>query len=87
MDVTIHLPDNVIVQRLERELGDLPRHMLESFAVECYRIRLLTTDEIRQLLGYETRFEVHELLQKYEVPLYTLTDLEQDRETLRRLGF
>ena len=35
----------------------------------------------------DTRFEVHALLKRHGVPLrYTLQDLEDDRDTLHRLG-
>jgi hypothetical protein len=44
-------------------------------------------EQIRRLLNLDTRFEVHALLKRHGVPLrYTLQDLEDDRDTLRRLG-
>ena len=44
-------------------------------------------EQIRRLLSLDTRFEVHALLKRHGVPLrYTLQDLEDDRDTLRRLG-
>ena len=85
MEVAIHVPDT-LVKRLQEQWGDLPRRVLESLALEGYRERVLTTEEIRQLLGFETRFEVHAFLKEHQVPFYTLEDLEHDRETSRRLG-
>jgi len=85
MEVAIHVPDT-LVKRLQEQWGDLPRRVLESLALEGYRERVLTTEDIRQLLGFETRFEVHAFLKEHQVPFYTLEDLEHDRETSRRLG-
>jgi predicted HTH domain antitoxin len=35
--------------------------------------------QVRRLLGFETRFEVHALLKEHKVPLhYTAADLEED---------
>ena len=85
MEVAIHLPDD-IAQRLQAQWGDVPRHVLESLVLEGFRTRVLTTEDVRQLLGFETRFEVHAFLKQHEVPFYTLADLEHDRETSQRLG-
>jgi Uncharacterised protein family (UPF0175) len=85
MEVTIYLPDDV-AQRLQAQWGDVPRHVLESFVLEGFRARVLTTEDVRRLLGFETKFEVHAFFKAHEVPLYTLADLEHDRETSRRLG-
>jgi hypothetical protein len=44
-------------------------------------------EQVRRLLGYETRLEVHAFLKEHDVPLrYTLEDLKKDREARRRLG-
>jgi len=85
MEVTIHLPDD-IAHRLQEKWGhDIPRHVLESVALECFRQRLLGESQLRQLLGFETRFEVHAFLKQHEIPFYTLGDLEHDRKVLDRL--
>jgi hypothetical protein len=85
MEVAIQLPDS-LVKRLQERWSDLPRWVLESAALEGFRQRILTTEELRQLLGFETKFEVHGFLKEHEVPFYTLTDLEHDRKTSRQLG-
>ena len=85
MEIAIHLPDD-IAQRVQAQWEDLPRQVLESFVLEGFRARVLTTEDVRRLLGFETKFEVHDFLKAHEVPFYTLADLEHDRETSRRLG-
>jgi hypothetical protein len=87
MEVAISLPDDV-AQQLQTQWGeDIPRHILESVALEGYRSRVLGEEGVRRLLGLATRFDVHAFLAAHQVPLnYTLEDLAQDRDTARRLG-
>jgi Uncharacterised protein family (UPF0175) len=86
MEVAIHLPDDIAQQLHEKWGDDLPRRVLESIALEGYRARILGELPLRRLLGFETRFDVHAFLKEHEVPLYTLDDLQHDREALRQLG-
>ena len=86
MDVTIQIPDD-----LATRLGtarDLPRRVLEALAVEEFRLGHLTQAELRRLLGFGTREALDGFLKAHDVyAQYTLDDLEQDRNDLRRLGF
>jgi hypothetical protein len=85
MEMTIHIPDT-LAQRLQDKWGGvLPRHVVESWVLEDYRARILTTEEVRQLLGYKTQFEVHGFLKAHGVSFYTMEDLEQDFATLDEL--
>jgi Uncharacterised protein family (UPF0175) len=85
MEVTIYVPDTLL-QRLQEKWGEgLPRHVVESWVLEDFRTGLLTTEEVRQLLGYETPFEVHGFLKAHGVSFYTMEDLEQDLATLDEL--
>jgi hypothetical protein len=63
MHVAIDLPDD-IAQQLQTGGPDMPRHVLESVALEAYRARLLGESQIRRLLGFETRYEVHGFLNR-----------------------
>jgi Uncharacterised protein family (UPF0175) len=86
MEIVIHLPDD-IAQRVQAQREDVPRHVLESLALAWYQSSELSEEQVRRLLGYETRLEVHGFLKEHDVPLrYTLEDLEKDREAHRRLG-
>lgn len=83
MRITVEVPDE-IAENLPAD--HLPRTLLESFALEGYRSNALTEEEIRRLLGFETRMEVHGFLKDHGVYLkYSREDLEQDVETLRQL--
>ena len=84
MDIAIHLPDD-IAKVLPWE--DIARHLREQIALEGYAAGHLSEEQVRRLLGYATRLEVHAFLKEHDVPLnYTLADLEKDRATNRRLG-
>jgi len=84
MQITLELPDDV-ARSLEAHAENLPRALLESFALEGYRSGMLTEEQVRRILGYGTRMQVHGFLKEHHVYLnYTLEDLEQDMETLRR---
>lgn len=85
MKVAIHVPDDIAGRLQERWGNEIPRYVLESLALECYRARILGESQLRRLLGFETRFEVHGFLKEHGVPFYTLDDLEHDRTTLRQL--
>jgi hypothetical protein len=49
--------------------------------------RKLTTAQLRRLLGFASRYELDGFLKQHEVwREYTWQDLQEDRETHRRLG-
>ena len=86
MQVTLDLPDD-ISEALEGRWPDLPRQALEALAVEGYRAGALTESQVRRLLGFASRFEVHALLKDHRVSLrYTESDLEDDLRAHRELG-
>lgn len=67
--------------------ADLERAALETIALEAYRERKLTTAQLRQLLGFDSRYQLDGFLKQHEVWLdYSWQDLEHDQETHRRLG-
>ena len=86
MQVTLDLPDDISAA-LEEQWQDLPRQALEALAVEGYRTGALTETQVRRLLSFESRFQVHALLKEHRVPLrYSETDLEDDLAAYRELG-
>jgi hypothetical protein len=86
MEVSIHLPDDS-VQRVQAQGEDVPRYVLESLALAWYQSGELSEEQLRRLLGYNTRLRVHAFLKEHGVPLrYSLEGLEQDRATHDRLG-
>ena len=86
MNITIQVPDD-IANALQATWQDMPRAVLESLALEGYRSGVLSDGQLRRLLGFETRFQVHAFLKEHDVLLnYRMEDLEHDREAAKRLG-
>ena len=86
MNVSIELPED-ISQTLQSEWGDVPRRTLEALAIEGYRSNVLTESQIRRMLGFQSRIEVHEFLKKSHVYLnYDESELDHDIETAKCFG-
>jgi predicted HTH domain antitoxin len=78
MQVTVTIPDELAVL-LAAGGKDLSRTALEALAVEGYRTQRLTEAEVRRMLGYGTRMQVHALLKDHNVVLnYGMEQLRQD---------
>jgi predicted HTH domain antitoxin len=85
MEITIHIPDD-LAHSLEQGGGDLSRRALEALAIDGYRSGTLTEEQVRRILGYGTRMQVHSFLKDHDVYLnYSQEDLEQDLQTLHQL--
>ena len=86
MQFTLDLPED-IAAALQGEWKDVPQRSLEAIAVEGYRTGVLSENQVRRLLSFESRFQVHALLKEHRVPLkYTEADIENDLAVHRDLG-
>jgi Uncharacterised protein family (UPF0175) len=82
MQITLEVPDEIAQDR-----QDLPRLLLESFALEGYRSGTLTEEQVRRILGFGTRMQVDGFLKAHGVYwAYTLEDLDRDAETSREFS-
>jgi hypothetical protein len=80
MQLTLDLPDELSAA-LASSVQDLPRAVVEALALEAYRVNKLSTAQLRRLLGYRTRAQVHAFLKQHGVYLrYGPSDLEHDRQ-------
>jgi hypothetical protein len=78
MQVTLTIPD-ALAEQLIAAGQDPSRAALEALAVEGYRTQRLTEAEVKRMLGYGTRMQVHALLKEHDVYLnYSMADVEQD---------
>lgn len=85
MVLRIDLPDDV-TRSLEKCWGDVPRHVIETLAIEGYRDGTLSHYQVQCMLGFESRFEVDAFLREHRVSVpYDEKDLEHDAEALRDL--
>jgi hypothetical protein len=85
MNIELQIPDEV-ARILSTEYADLPRAAVEALALEGYRSNRLSDGQVRQMLGFSSRTQVHAFLKERGVPLnYSMADLEYDRETSKDL--
>jgi hypothetical protein len=85
MQITLDIPDDLAGQ-LSADSQGLPRAALEALALEGYRSERLSESQIRELLGFETRMQVHAFLKEHNCYLhYSIEDLEHDRLTAERV--
>jgi hypothetical protein len=78
MQVTLTIPDS-LAEQLIADGQDPSRTALEALAVEGYRTQRLSEAEVKRMLGYGTRMQVHALLKEHDVYLnYSIADIEQD---------
>ena len=86
MEVRIQIPDD-LAARIQAQGGDLPRSVLEAYALEGYKSGRLSAYQVQEILGFETPMEVDGFLKSHGVYLdYTEEDLEEDIVTSRRVS-
>lgn len=86
MQVIVEIPDEM-AKSLAALGKDPARAALEAVAIEGYRSGALTALQTRELLGFETRYQLDGFLKAHKVweNAYSVEDLEQDRRTLDQL--
>ena len=83
MDVQLQIPDDV-ARVIQSEQPDLSRAALEALALEGYRSERLSEAQVRRMLGFRTRMQVHAFLKTHNVYLnYSVQELENDLESLK----
>jgi hypothetical protein len=85
MKVTLEIPDE-LAKQVVAEGQDPARLVLQALALEGYRSERLSESQVRRMLGFESRLDVHAFLKQHGVYLqYGLADLKKDTETMERL--
>jgi hypothetical protein len=83
MDVQLQIPDDV-ARVIQNQQPDLSRAALEALALEGYRNERLSEGQVRRLLGFRTRMQVHTFLKAHNVYLdYSIRELENDLASLK----
>jgi Uncharacterised protein family (UPF0175) len=86
MTITVEIPDELADQLIAAD-RDPARVALEAIALEGYRSDRPTESDVRKLLGFDTRMEVHGFLKEHCAFLpYTEEDLEHDREVASQVA-
>ena len=83
--VWLDLPDDVVEQLAEAG-HDLSRTALEALALDAYRMNRMSGQQLCQLLGIPSRYELDGFLKHHGVPLeYTFEDFESEGAPSARL--
>jgi predicted HTH domain antitoxin len=86
MQIQLEVPED-IASALASGGVDLDRTAAESIALEGYRRGRLSEEQVRRLLGFASRLQVHRFLKEHQVYLnYTEQDLEQDLKTVQQFS-
>ncbi|HEV2133169.1 MAG TPA: UPF0175 family protein [Terracidiphilus sp.] len=84
MELQVQIPDDV-ARAIQGEQPDLSRAALEAVAVEGYRSERLSESQVRRMLGFRSRMQVHAFLKAHNVHLnYSAEELEKDLDSLKR---
>jgi hypothetical protein len=85
MEITLNIPDE-LARQVASEGKDPARVALEALALEGYRAERLSESAVRQMLGLESRIQVHAFLKEHGIHLhYDVSDLDRDRVTSERM--
>ena len=86
MQLQLDIPEDVLHSLAPSE-DEARRAALEAVALEGYRTRRLSEEQVRRMLGFESRFDVHAFLKANRTYLnYDIAELEKDIATLDRLA-
>ena len=85
MQITITLPDTLPPQLLPPP-ANLSRHILELLIADHYRQGHLSAAQVRQYLGFNSRWQTYDFLKTQHAYLpYPDHILEQDSQTLNQI--
>jgi predicted HTH domain antitoxin len=83
VNVAIDIPDE-IGRVLAAQAGGVSRAVLQAVAAEAYRSGAITTAEVQQMLGLQSRWETESFLRRAGAYHdYTMDDLARDIAAIR----
>lgn len=82
IEVSVKLPDELA----NLDSSTVSRDVLEQVVIEGYKSGTLGPKQVRLLLGFADRWETEEFLRRKGALEYTSEDLNDDLETLEKLG-
>jgi uncharacterized protein UPF0175 len=86
MEVTIQIPDDIAAS-IQTAGRDLPRSVLEAYALEGYKTGQLSAYQVQKVLGFETPMELDGFLKAHEIYLdYSEDDVKTDTATSQRIS-
>ncbi len=89
MEITFNarIPDDVAADIRSGSDAPLARRLLELAAIKAYEVGLISSRQVREMLGFATREELFAFFKANDVRdlSFTIEDLEQGRATLDAL--
>ncbi len=85
MQITVEVSDDIARQFAVNPEG-VSRAIIEAFAIEGARSGKLTTEQVRRLLGFATRYEADGFLKQHKV-YYQVTAEDVQRDSAVALEF
>ena len=81
--IEIKIPNDIFAS----SNSNISRDVLEAVAIDWFRSNQLSTNQVRILLGFETRDEVHEFLHSRGVPWidYDVNKVDRELALLREI--
>ena len=67
MEIVLRIPDELAAQIQNGSGEPVARRVLELTALEAYRQRLLTTTQLRRMLGFATRYQLDGFLKAHGI--------------------
>ena len=85
MEITVRIPDE-LATRLGT-VGEVERRVLETIALEEFKLGHLSKSELKHVLGFQVLNEIDGFLKEHGVfEPYTPADLEREQRAFDRLG-
>jgi len=85
MTVTLIIPDE-LSRDLNAKFPNLGRAALEALAAEAYETDVLSLEQVRRLLGLESRWDAEAMLSRHGAwPAMTVEDFRSDIAALEKL--
>ncbi len=84
--LTATIPDDIAAALQNGSSAPLGRILLELAAIQAYEADLITSREVQEMLGFESREELFEFFKRYSVPNKVTPELlERERATAAAL--
>ncbi len=87
MNLVLRIPD-AMAARLGASGADLEREALEALVLEKFRAGQISTDDVREALGFETLDQVDGFLKSHDVyETYDAEAIHRQVEAVAKLGY
>ncbi|MGH9852134.1 MAG: UPF0175 family protein [Blastocatellia bacterium] len=87
MEIQLTIPDEIAAELQNGSNTSLSRRLLELVAIKLYEADLVTSRQVQEMLGFESREELFAFFKAHDVRdhHFTMEELERGRATLAAL--